>query len=337
LAYVNPALAAGLWAGSGVDQQRQSVEDAGMYGTAQGDAAMTVGSLITAVTERVGLSWAMRYLPKGMANSLTTRVGDLLKAGFGEGSQEVAEQLSHNLTDKLLINPNQSMGDGVWDNGAAGFAVGLLVRGGQHVQHLQRDANDAVQENQALNTLVSITEKSSLFKQSPERFKDANDGSWLTSYKITDKALWEKAKNGEFNGFSIEGVFNLIETDNTLESDFEAILKEVELWRRNTERIRMFNDYPEAVSNNAKRGLELNEKNGNKCATRVGRLRATTLANRDTVSLEIIKRMYSYLSRAEVYYNESDTSACGTISFLMWGGKAGLRWTEAKLKELGEM
>jgi hypothetical protein len=171
----------------------------------------------------------------------------------------------------------------------------------------------------------------------PERFKDANDGSWLTSYKITDKALWEKAKNGEFNGFSIEGVFNLIETDNTLESDFEAILKEVELWRRNTERIRMFNDYPEAVSNNAKRGLELNEKNGNKCATRVGRLRATTLANRDTVSLEIIKRMYSYLSRAEVYYNESDTSACGTISFLMWGGKAGLRWTEAKLKELGEM
>lgn len=171
----------------------------------------------------------------------------------------------------------------------------------------------------------------------PERFKDANDGSWLTSYKITDKALWEKAKNGEFNGFSIEGVFNLIETDNTIESEFETILKEIELWRRNTERIRMFNDYPEAVSNNAKRGLELNEKNGNKCATRVGRLRATTLANRDTVSLEIIKRMYSYLSRAEVYYNESDTSACGTISFLMWGGKAGLRWTEAKLKELGEI
>jgi hypothetical protein len=99
----------------------------------------------------------------------------------------------------------------------------------------------------------------------------------------------------------------------------------------------MFNDYPEAVSNNAKRGIELNEKNGNKCATRVGRLRATTLANRDTVSLQVIKRMYSYLSRAEAYYNESDTSACGTISFLLWGGKAGLRWSEAKLKELGEI
>ena len=25
-----------------------------------------------------------------------------------------------------------------------------------------------------------------------------------------------------------------------------------------------------------------------------------------------------------------------TISFLLWGGKAGLRWSEAKLKEIGE-
>ena len=171
----------------------------------------------------------------------------------------------------------------------------------------------------------------------PERFKDANDGSWLVSYKVTDKELFEKAKKGEFNGFSIEGVFTLLETNKTKESEFESILKEVKMWRRNVERIRMFNDYPEAVSNNAKRGIELNEKNGNKCATRVGRIRATTLANRETVSLQVIKRMYSYLSRAEVYYNESDTSSCGTISFLLWGGKAGLRWSESKLKELKEI
>ena len=44
--------------------------------------------------------------------------------------------------------------------------------------------------------------------------------------------------------------------------------------------------------------------------------------------------MYSYLSRAEVYYDEGDTKACGTISYLLWGGKAGLRWSESKLKEL---
>ena len=47
--------------------------------------------------------------------------------------------------------------------------------------------------------------------------------------------------------------------------------------------------------------------------------------------------MYSYLSRAEEYYDEGDSKACGTISYLLWGGKAGLRWSAGKLKELGEI
>ena len=47
--------------------------------------------------------------------------------------------------------------------------------------------------------------------------------------------------------------------------------------------------------------------------------------------------MYSFLSRAEEYYDEGDSKACGTISYLLWGGKAGLRWSESKLKELEEI
>ena len=46
------------------------------------------------------------------------------------------------------------------------------------------------------------------------------------------------------------------------------------------------------------------------------------------------KRMYSYLSRAETYYDAGDSKACGTISYLLWGGKAGKRWALSKLKEL---
>ena len=95
-----------------------------------------------------------------------------------------------------------------------------------------------------------------------------------------------------------------------------------------------YNDYPDAVKNNAKRGRELNEKHGNKCATQTGRVRSAQLAAGEPVSEETIKRMYSYLSRAEEYYNPSDTSACGTISYLLWGGKAGLRWAKSKLTEL---
>ena len=44
--------------------------------------------------------------------------------------------------------------------------------------------------------------------------------------------------------------------------------------------------------------------------------------------------MFSYLSRAAEYYKEGDNEACGTISYLLWGGKAGLRWAGSKLKEL---
>jgi hypothetical protein len=95
-----------------------------------------------------------------------------------------------------------------------------------------------------------------------------------------------------------------------------------------------YNDYPEAVSNNAKRGIELNAKVNNGCATLVGKVRAQQLANKEKISVQTIKRMYSYLSRAEVYYNPDDTEACGTISYLLWGGLAGKRWAESKLKEL---
>ena len=101
------------------------------------------------------------------------------------------------------------------------------------------------------------------------------------------------------------------------------------------QKFQSYTDYPDAVSNNAKRGIELNEKVNNNCATQVGKVRAQQLANKEAISVETIKRMYSYLSRAETYYDESDTEACGTISYLLWGGLAGKRWSESKLKELG--
>ena len=97
---------------------------------------------------------------------------------------------------------------------------------------------------------------------------------------------------------------------------------------------KFFDDYPKAASQNAQRGINLNEKLGNDCATLVGKNRARQLVGRENLSLETIKRTYSYLSRAKEYYNPSDTEACGTISYLLWGGDEMLRWTERKLEEL---
>lgn len=101
--------------------------------------------------------------------------------------------------------------------------------------------------------------------------------------------------------------------------------------------LRSYADYPDSVANNAKKGIELNEKNGNRCATQTGKVRAQQLANKEAISEETVQRMYSYLSRASEYYDPSDTEACGTISYLLWGGPAALIWSRAKLKELGKL
>jgi len=97
---------------------------------------------------------------------------------------------------------------------------------------------------------------------------------------------------------------------------------------------RSYSDYPQSVSNNAKRGIELDEKVAGKCDNAIGRKRASQLVNREPVSFDTIKRMYSYLSRAEEYYDPSDPEACGTISFLLWGGKSAKTWSERKIKQI---
>ena len=176
-------------------------------------------------------------------------------------------------------------------------------------------------------------------------------GTWMVSMKIENESIWQRVKGGEFRGFSIEGYFvdkiNLSKQELEIIEDQEAALMLSQIIaiikrdgrKKSGKRIEMesYADYPDAVKNNAKRGIELNEKNGNKCATAVGKVRAQQLAQGKALSVETITRMYSYLSRAETYYDESNTEACGTISFLLWGGLAGKRWAESKLKELGNV
>ena len=109
------------------------------------------------------------------------------------------------------------------------------------------------------------------------------------------------------------GVFEDIYVDNNFES---------------------YSDYPESVKDAAARGIRLNEENDNKCATQTGKVRAQQLAQGKPISLDTIKRMHSYLSRAATYYKPSDTEACGTISYLLWGGESALAWSKRKLEQI---
>ena len=155
-------------------------------------------------------------------------------------------------------------------------------------------------------------------------------GTWMVSMKVENDAIWEKfVKEGSVKGFSIEGYFA-----NKYEMS-RATVKEDKRYKKG-KRVDMesYSDYPDAVKNNAKRGIELNENQDNKCATQTGKVRAQQLANGEPISEDTIKRMYSYLSRAGEYYDPNSTTECGTISYLLWGGKAGLRWAKSKLTEL---
>ena len=172
-------------------------------------------------------------------------------------------------------------------------------------------------------------------------------GTWFGVYKVEDKNIWDKVKDGTFRGFSIEGLFEHRKSNLKLslekhiehlsEDEVEVLLSEIKslILEQNRVEMESYSDYGSGISNNAQKGIDLNDKNNNKCATPVGKVRAQQLAKGEPISVETIKRMYSYLSRAEVYYDESDMNACGTISYLLWGGKAALSYSRNKLRELG--
>jgi hypothetical protein len=99
----------------------------------------------------------------------------------------------------------------------------------------------------------------------------------------------------------------------------------------------VISDYPEGVKNAAKKAVDYAEKNGwGSCGTQVGKTRASQLAKGETISVDTLKRMYSYLSRhkSDLTSSKSYEDGCGKLMYDSWGGEAGLAWAERKLKQL---
>ena len=175
---------------------------------------------------------------------------------------------------------------------------------------------------------------------------DLPKGTWMVSMKVLNDDVWKAVKEGEVKGFSIEGYFadGLERPKEAIEenacsdclSELNAEFELAEVLASLTEDVELesYGGYPQSARNNAKRGIELNEKLNNKCATQVGKVRARQLEKGENFTLPTLKRIYSYLSRAAAYYDPGNNEACGTISYLLWGGKSMLNWTTSKLKGL---
>lgn len=88
---------------------------------------------------------------------------------------------------------------------------------------------------------------------------------------------------------------------------------------------------PKKVKDNVMTAIAANYINGNKCATLVGKKRAEQIL-KGNLSIETLKRTYSYLKRAKTY-DHKDWNKCGTISYNLWGGDEMLKYCKLKLNK----
>ena len=105
----------------------------------------------------------------------------------------------------------------------------------------------------------------------------------------------------------------------------------------------MFDDYPQAASNNAKRMLGWIEKYGRdvvQAGTDVGLARARQLSQREPISLDVLKRTKNYLTRSKTYatideqYKDEPWRDKGFVAYNLWGGEAMRVWAEKTLDKL---
>ena len=85
----------------------------------------------------------------------------------------------------------------------------------------------------------------------------------------------------------------------------------------------------------ARRGLAMRaqQPRSSQGGTAVGLARANQFVNRESVSLDTVRRTFSFLSRARVYYKPGSETP-GTQAYLLWGGPAGLVWARSILDSL---
>lgn len=104
-----------------------------------------------------------------------------------------------------------------------------------------------------------------------------------------------------------------------------------------------YDDYPQYITENAKKALKYLEESGNpnNCLTPVGRRRVSDLASGKPISGDIIKRMKAYADRhkKDLEVSKSFEDGCGLTAWYSWGLDETGRveeYLERKLKQIEE-
>ena len=218
----------------------------------------------------------------------------------------------------------------------------FLMRGNQNKSTLEHEA-----ELNGLTVVESWIVEDEVHDKSRKYGLDMPVGTWMVSMKVNNEEVWENyVKTGLVKGFSIEGYFtDKLEMskmgDDINENEATEILFEIQDFLDSKKyELKTFNDYPESVSNNAKKVLKYVDENGwGSCGTAVGKRRASQLASRSNLTVSTIKRMYSFLSRhkSDLEASKSYSDGCGKLMYDAWGGLSALSWSRSKLRGLGEI
>ena len=231
------------------------------------------------------------------------------------------------------------------------FSRDTVRRASQLYLKQGNQANSTLEHSESLQGLTLVeswivedkeNDKSNMYDM------DVPVGTWMGAVKVDNDEVWNNyVKTGKVKGFSIEGYFaDKIERpqdrglSEQLRAEQEAEKQVNELIDLLDQKVTLesYDDYPSGVKNNAKSALEYAEKNGwGSCGTPVGKRRANQLSKCQKITVDTIKRMNSYLTRhaKDLQKSTSYGDGCGKLMYDSWGGKAGLRWSGSKLKELG--
>jgi len=214
----------------------------------------------------------------------------------------------------------------------------FLMRGNQNQSTLEHEA-----KLYGLSVVESWIIEDDIHDKSRKFGMDLPVGTWMVSMKVNNDEVWENyVKTGKVSGFSIEGYFTdkieMSENDELNSPEAISLLEEIaDELESKALKLASYSDYPESVSNNAKRALKWAEENGwGSCGTSVGKRRASQLASKSAISLSTIKRMYSFLSRhaGDLDSSKSYDDGCGKLMYDAWGGKSALSWSKAKIKSI---
>jgi len=136
------------------------------------------------------------------------------------------------LADIPIYRNNEEFGEHyvVFDSGTIQqIAEKFFKRGYQSNVNEMHNPDKAVQ---GVTMFESWLVNKEMGKMPIKGFEDAKDGSWFGSYKVDNADIWAKVKSGEFQGFSVEGIFgysDIVKKEDIMLEKIKEILRSAEI------------------------------------------------------------------------------------------------------------